>query len=268
MKSKLGQFLDNSTIFFISFIVNFVILKSIIISNLIIIILSCFISFFILKILLYFQNKKLRDLSIKNSEKQNIIDCNFALRKLSESSQVTFFKNLLKDKNSLKCPHGLILANKVLLSIQINFDIINPEQIFKIYSKAKNMKKYKIEEICLICNKISDETKNIISNFDIKITIFTPVETFALMKKHCYFPTLSAKPTKIKNNFLKQTFVRNKAKQFIKCSIFLYILSLIVPFTKYYIICASVLMSTGVILLLFCKNKTIIEPLSKQILLN
>ena len=269
VKSKLGRFLDNSWIFFSIFVISFVLFKTRIANNYIILPLSLINTFLLFNVLLFFQNKKYKQLSLKTSENQEIMAYNFELRKLSPSSQETFFKNLLSSKQIIKSPHGLIVENEILIFNGINHDTIYPETIFSIYSKAKNMKKYNIKEICIICNKISEETKNLIKNFtDIKIIIFSPIETYALMKKYSHFPSLSNQKIKTKPNIFKEAFMKQKGKSFIKCGIILYIFSLFLPFTKYYLITASFLTILGTICMCFGKSNKIDESISKQKLLN
>ena len=266
-KSKLGYFIDNIAIFLISFIISFVIIKSMVANNIICLIISSISSFLIFKIVLYFQNENLRKLSIKNSEKQNILNCNFALRKMTLNNQTTFFKNMLKENDVKITSYGLIIDNKILLHIALNIDIIKPEHLFSIYAKIKNTLTFEIKEICLICNKVSEDVKSIITNFDIKFTLFSPEETYAMMKTYSFFPPLPPQPAKIKTNLLKSTFIKRKGKTFINCSLGLYLFSLFTPLTKYYLISASILFLIGLFLICFGKHNKNIEPLSKQILL-
>jgi len=267
-KSKFGKFIDHSTIFLLSFFIVFVLLKTIIKNNIFCTIISFLLSFFVLIIVIYYENKKYIKLSLKKSEEQKIINCNFALRKLSPASQTTFFKNMLKSEDVAKTTNGLIINNKILLHINLNLDVINKQDIFFIYSKVKNMRNKSIEEICIICNQVSEDVYKIINNFnDILISFFTPIETYSLMKKYSFFPDLPEQQVKIKNNIFKKSLLKSKAKHYIHYGIILFVFSLFVPFTKYYLICASILFLCGIILLCFGKEKTKITPLSKQILL-
>lgn len=266
-KTKFAKFIDNFTIFFVCFIVLFILFKTKVNNNLICLFFSFFVSLVIFLIILNNQNKKLKQLSIKNKEKNDIIKYNFALRKMSESSQLTFFKNMLINKDIKKTTNGLLVENKVLISINLNSDEIYPENIFKIYAKVKNMKGAKPEEICLICNNINEDVNSILKNFDIKFTIFSPVETYAMMKRFSYFPETNSEQIKIKKNVFKESFMKEKSKSFFKSSLVLFVFSMFVPFTKYYLITASILLLLGTICLCFGKQKIIIEPLSKQILL-
>lgn len=270
MKTRLARFIDNFFICFISFIIFFILLKSLITNNFIILIISLSFSFLLLKIIIAFQNRTLKKLSIKTKEQQDIIDCNFALRKLSLSSQITFFKNLFKDKQTLKTTKGLIIENKIYFFILLNIDKVNPEQIFYVYSKIKNLKSKNIEEICIVCNGISEDAKVTIKNLsDINFSVFTPIETYSLMKKYTFYPTLSKKPIKRKNILLKHEFMKQNGKNFIKYGLLLYLFSLFSPiFTLYYICFASAITLTGILILLFGKSKIIIEPLSQKILFN
>ena len=115
MKTKLARFIDNLFIYFMSYIFFFILFKTLIKNNLISLIISSIFSFLLIKIILIFQNRTLKKLSIKTKEQQDIIDCNFALRKLPLASQISFFKSLFKNKQTLKTTSGLIIENKIYM---------------------------------------------------------------------------------------------------------------------------------------------------------
>jgi len=268
VKSKFGRFIDNSFIFSVFLLISLSFVRTKLSNFLISLLISIVISTALIILIIKFENRHLTKLSILNSEKQAIIDYNIALRTMSESSQLTFFKNMLNCKNIKQNPNGLIIDNTLILCLKLHKDIINTEDIFILYSKIKNIKSYNLKEICIICNKVSNDAESLIKTInDITITIFLPIETYALMKKYSFFPKLKEKPPIIKTHIFKQEFLKNKGKTFLKCGMFLYLLSIILPYTSYYLITASILTLIGFIFLIFGKKQNKQQTLSKQILL-
>ncbi len=267
-RSKLGRFLDNIFLCFVLFIISLSFLKMVIKNKIFSLIIAFVLMFVFFRIILFFQNNRLRKLSLQTKEKQAIIDYNFALRCLSKSSQTTFFKNMLKDKNIKQSSSGLVLENSVLLYNALDQEVIDNSTLFLAYSKAKNMRYYKIKEVVLLCNDIKQNSNSLVKNFiDIRFTIFTPLEMYAMMKNYDCFPALLEKKIKTKPNFFREVFVRKQAKNFIKCSLLLYISSLFVPFTKYYIISASICMLIAGICLCLDKKEPPINNLAQMLLL-
>lgn len=272
-RSKLGIFLDNTSLMLISVLLAFIFLKQFIKNNLLCLTLSILFGFIILKIILYFQNKKYTKLEINKNEIKNIDKANFELRKLQIQKQVAFFKTMFKNMDVVSYKNYLIIEKQILFILKLNVDIILPQDIFEAYQTAKQQVN-DIKEVVILCNKTSPEINNILSQFSkdsISFAIFTPVETYALMKKHNTYPYINnnEKTQKI-NNFLliKRSFVKKQAKIFIKCGLLLYFSSLFLPFTTHYLIWASVCLILGAICLCTKEKDPIITPLTKQLILN
>ncbi len=270
-RSKFGRFIDNVVITLIVFLISFALLKTLIISNWVCVIVALIFCFCVLKIILYFQNKKYNKLSIEKNEVKKIDECNFELRKMSEDKQISFFKNMLAKLEVTKKNKLLIVQNKIAINVNLFNDKLESQDIYKIYSKIQNLQTEKIQEVVIICNSVPIEIINLTNRFNnLKFTFFSPIETYALMKKFYYFPSLST-PNKAKKHtkmaIVKQAFMHKHAKNFIRCGLLLYLAGLFVPFTKYYIISASICLLIGAICLCFGQKESVVNPLSKQILL-
>jgi len=267
-RSKFGRLLDNIFLGLLIFLISATILVNYINNNFIRLTLSFILMLTFLIIISYYQNKKLRKLSIYNNEKKLVDKYNFALRCLSTNSQTTFFKNLLKDKNPKLSSNGIILENKVLLFNALQSDIINEDLVFLAYSKAKNMKNYKIEEVVILTNNTNEKINAFVENFkDIKINIFSKVEIYSMMKNFNTFPIITNEQIKTKSSLINTVFVKRQARGFIRCALLLYVASLFVPFTKYYIIVASICLLLASICLCTNKKENKNEYLSQKILL-
>jgi len=270
-KSRIGIFIDNIFIFFIIIITLFAWTNKYLKNNIYSIIISFIISFIIFKIILYFQNKKLKKLMLEKSDIKKIKTTNFALRTMTQKEQLKFFKEMLKNTvNFTESSSGLIIENSILFIIKINEDEIKTSTIYEIYQNNKNNS---IQEIALVCNKIELEALKLCEFFqNIKFTIFTPVETYALMKKYNYFPsttafkTISQKP--LKNRLINEIFIKKQGKNFIKCGFLLYFSCLFIPFTKYYLVSASLCVLLGALCFCFGKKEIKINSLSQKYLLN
>ena len=186
-RSKFGRFIDNTSITLLSVIFSFVLIKKLISNNIHALILSLIVGFWVIKIVLYFQNKKYTRLSIEKQEIENIKKCNLELRKLTTSEQLKFFKEALKNKNIREAKKGIIINNQVIIFILLHEESVTPYHLFTLYSKLKQLKKHTntlVTEITIICNQITQEATNYITQFsDVKFTIFTPIETYAMLKK-------------------------------------------------------------------------------------
>lgn len=274
-RSKLGKFIDNTSITLIFVIISFFFFKKFISNNIYCLILALIAGYWALKILLYFQNKKYTKLSIQKQEVSSIEKYNFELRKLPFKKQLDFFKNMLNDKNIRQAKNGLIVDNQIIIFIKLLDEQIAPKHLFECYIKTKEFiekTNIQIKEITIICNQISQEATSYLSKFsDITFTIFSPIETYALMKKYNTFPTIenTEKTQKVhKITFIKHSFVRKQAKIFFRCSLLLYFSSLFVPYTKYYLITAAICLILSAICLCFGSKEIPLSPLSKTILLS
>lgn len=272
-KSRLGKFIDNFFIFFLILISLFLWTKKYIRKSLYAFIIAFIISFIVFKIILYIQNKKYRKLMLEKSDLNKINIYNYHLRTLTKKEQLEFFKKMFLDKRKyIVSGNNLIIEDQILFIIELNTEEINSSSIFNIYKNIK-IKKNSIKEVALVCNKINSNALKISDSFsDLKFTIFTPLETYALMKNYNYFPIEIENKTKLKKSLKKrlinEVLIRKQAKNFIKCGFLLYIACLFVPFTNYYLISASVCLFLGAICFCFGKKEIKINSLSQKYLLN
>lgn len=273
-RSKFARFIDNSSIILIAVILFFFTLKKYLRNNLLCITIAFVFGFFMLKILLYFQNRKYYKLNIQKEEKRHIEEINFILRTMDSIEQVSFFSQLLKNQKTEKLKGGLLVNGSLFMFFNLYEDSLSSSFIINTYLKIKEYQKVfpsnNIQEVVLICNSINDETKIFLTKFtNIKFTIFTPIETYAIMKNNNLYPDgfLTEKPQNTKKIIkINNIFNQNKAKTLFKSSALIYFSSLFIPFTKYYLITAGVLFILGIFCLL--KNKPLpISSLSKSILL-
>lgn len=270
-RSKFGRFLDNMVITIIAFILFFTIFKTLIKNNYVCLTLATILSFVALKILIYFQNRKYTKLSIKKDEIKKIDECNFQLRKMSTSNQLNFFKQLLSSLNITVSKNLLIIDNTLALTTNLTSEQISKQDIFSVYSQIREHKLQAIKEVVIICNTVTPEIHNFVQRFtDISFVLFSPVETYSLMKKFNYYPALPQNEKQKKKQpyfIIKQAFMRKHAKNFIRCGFVLYIAGIFVPFTKYYIIVASICLFIGAICLCFGFKEPNDNSLSKNLLL-
>lgn len=258
-QTKLGRFIDNISIAFCSTIVFLVWIKKLIRNSYIALFIAIILSFFLVKIIKLFQNKKLKKLNIKNDEKNNISLCNHALRLMPYNKQIQFIKKLFINTKT-KQKNYIIYTNEFCVINQLNIDQTSIQNVYEAYQKASEIQNINIENILIFGNKISQEgsilTKNIFAS---KIEFISPIEMYSLMKAANIFPCDINKKTqkrKIKLQ-ISSIFMRKTANIMLKCGLLLYISSLFVPYYKYYIITASVLLILAIICFIFGKKEQI-----------
>lgn len=270
-QTKLGRFIDNISIAFCSTIVFLVWIKKIINNAYISLFISMSLSFILIKIIKHFQNKKLKKLNIKKEETNNILQCNKALRMMQLNKQVSFIKKLFKNQK-VKQKNFMLFTEDYCIINQLNNDLTTTEKIYESYQNMQNLKNENIKNIIIIGNKISPEANLLMGEFNnIKIEFISPIELYSLMKNANKYPCTINQKTQ-KNKFklqIKPLFMKKSAKLFFRCGLLLYISSLFVPYFKYYIISASILLILSIICLIFGKkeqlNLSLIEKIKQSI---
>ncbi len=263
MRSTLGRFIDGLFVSLLMGLASFVILRSLFAFRLAII-LSLLVFVIALRFVIYFQNKRYHELNIKADEKYKIDINNFELRKLKKSNRYDFFKKLLSDKKITPLNEGLVIDDQILLLIYVD-QPLSDYHLFSANYIASEISG--INEIIIVCNAVTPEAQACISRFSIPFTFFTPIETYALMKKKNYFLT-TAKKTQNRHHFrLKNhVFLKKQAKNFFRVGFLLYLACLFVPFVKTYIITASICLALGLFCLIFGRSEVGVKSLGRQLI--
>ncbi len=262
-RSFIARFIDNTVICLIAVLLCFVLLKSFIANNLISLTLSLLVGLFVLRLLLRYQNKKFIKLNIESEEKINVELTNFELRKLTFSEQLKFLKDAIKESKIINKSY-IITNNGVAIFNCLDKELINSEEVFYAYGKVKN--KADISELVIISNGYESDLSSLIKRFkDIKIYVFDPIETYALLKKYNCLPNIQKTQKQAKNFKIQRIFAKKQGKNFIKCGFLLFVAGLLVPFTKYYTISAAVFLFFGAICLCFGSKEY--DSVSSSILL-
>ncbi len=257
-RSRLGRSIDNVVISIALSLLFFVLYKTFIPYSLLALALSVITSFFIMLLIISHQNKRFEELKIEKSELKKIEKQIFELRKLSAREQLDFFFEMLKSENPERHDDFLVI-NNLLFAVKLHESEIKDGDLFQIYSSARKNKN--INEIVVVINKVDENVQKLAKLFDIKFTFFTPLETYALEKKYNHFIEVSeAEQKKQRRLNIDRTFVKSRAKVFIKFGLLLYLLAVFVPFTKYYLIFSSLFLFIGIIFLLFGQKDTIKAP--------
>lgn len=264
MRSRFGRFIDAVFACLLMWLASFVILRSLWQPR-ISFLISIVIALITLRCVIYYQNKRYHDLNIKAAEQNELELNNFELRKLPDKLKYDFFTKLLKNENPEASDDGLIFHGEILLLVYVDEPTLNNSHLFKANFIAEKMENLK--EIIIVCNAVSPDVQTFSTKFPIPFTFFTPLETYALMKKSNYF-LVRAKKTQKKHTFkLKNhVFLKKQAKNFFRIGFLLYLACLFVPFVKTYIITASVSTVLGLICLLFGKTDAQVKSYGKELL--
>lgn len=258
VRSSLGRAIDNFVICILLTLVGFIIYKQFVAKSIVALCLSVLTSTLFLYIIISVQNRKLEKLSIKKSELKMVEKYNYELRKLGFSEQIKFFMNLLKSKNPTLVDGLILTDDKLLIMIKLDTDCISESDVFKIYALSK---KFETCERIIVCNDASEKAIALANSADLKATILSPLETYALMKKYNYFLPCDLTESKVKRFMpIRNSFMKKRARIFIRIGLMLYFLALFVPFSKYYIISAGVCLIIAIVFLLFGKRQPKQQP--------
>ncbi len=254
-KSRLARAIDNFVLAIAIFTLVFLFFKQFIKSNLVCLSLTFVLSCFFVYLIRAHQNKRFSKLSIKKSELKDIENCNFELRKLPQKKQLEFFKTLLHSFCPTEQGGGLLLNNGVFICMDFNEEELSQSTVYKTYAMADG--ENKLSEIVILCNGASEPARQLVKKLDKKISIFTPIETYALMKKYNHFPTQSDASAKSPHRTfpLFHVFMKSRARDLIRIGLALNFVAIFIPFSKYYIIVGSISLLLGVICLLFGRRQ-------------
>ena len=256
--TKLAKTIDNIALTFIFMLLCFLFINKYLKQLYVSIILSVIFGFIFIKIVYSLQTRHDAKLGIKKEEENLVEQTNIALRKLSKIQQTAYIKTLLKQHNPKVVGKAILLDNNIIVINKLDDDQLQLNAIFEINLYIKKAK-LQPDEIAIICNDISQQALNYKEKIpDLPISFITPKLLYSLAKKYdCLIDvnTSKQKIKKFKLSFAKM-FMKTQSRYFIRCGHILYLASLMVPFSRYYIISASICLFVGAVCLLFGNKET------------
>ena len=235
-RTKLARFIDNFALTSIFMVFTFLCIKKYIKILYFCIILTILLGFIFIKTITYFQFKRYTKIGLKKEELKNIEYTNITLRKLTYNKQLIYFKKMFASFNPKLAEKFIMLDNNIFVLNKLDQSNLSIDTIYEVYARTNKMK-VKPKEIAIVCNNVDQSLinqKNKIGN--INISFLTPEYA---VKKTSFKPTIS------------KLFIKKQSRYYIRCGLFLYITSLMVPFSRYYILSASIFLIIGTICLIF-----------------
>lgn len=256
-RSKLARFLDNSTLGVLWMFFCYLTLKKYIANKILCLIITIALTFIFVKIIVGIQNKKYRKLGLKKSEEKQIENLTYYLKSQTKIKQNAFIKSLFSVEISSQKNQYFLLKNNTAILNKISQTSVNDEDIFAVISNTEFLKKNKTTEVAIICSTVNESAKQIVKNVkDFKISFITPDILFAIVKnKHYNLPQTEKTQIIKRKHEYSYLFCRTQAKNMLKVSIILYILSMIIPYSKHYVYIAFISFILSIILFIFGKPK-------------
>lgn len=263
MKSKLGVIIDCLFICFALFLIEYFwilrLTKNAFLSIFcsILIYILTFIAIFKLSLKKYKLNK------ITLSDQKFAKKCFLSLMFCDNETQKNFLEKLL---NCNKVYKNLYENDDKLFYVNLKTTCTESD-FHEAYNYVVNSKNQK--PLYFICSKTSNEFKQLLSDSPIKFELFSEVDLFLLMKDKNIFPSTPDNPVtkkqyagQLKAKFSK-SLTRSHFKEFFFSGLSLVVISIVIPFSLYYLIFGTFLLILSIISLFF-KNS---EPaLSKTTL--
>ena len=253
-RSKFAKFIDNVALAFIVFVFGFLFFRKYIKSIIVCLSVSVLLSLFFINLFLKIQNKKYTKLGIEKQELKDIEKLNFKLRSLSKIKQTSFIKNVFQDQILKNKNRFIILKNKVAIVNALDKDILQSQDIFSILAKHDFLKREDLKEVAIICNDVDKTAHEVKQKSGFKdITFVTPEIFYSILKRLDILPKEEIEKTQIKpvRHAISRSFARKNAKYFFRCGLFLCIISLFIPFAKYYLISGCISLFLCSICLIF-----------------
>lgn len=252
-RTKFARFIDNFVLTAIFMVFTFLFLQKYIKILYISIGLSVFMGFVFIKSVFYFQFKRYSKLGVKKEELKNIEHTNITLRKLTYNQQIIYLKKLFSKFNPKLSGKFIMLDNDIFVINKLDQSNLSIDAIYEIYARTNKIK-VKPKEVAIVCNNVDQSVINQKNKLgDINISFLTPEYIYALSKK--YNCEIKNTPESLKQiNFkpkMSKLFMKKQSRYFIRCGLFLYLTSLMVPFSRYYIISASIFLLVGAVCLIF-----------------
>lgn len=248
-KTKISIILDCFLITMAIFVMGFIWLNRYI-KNAIYTFITCiFLSFFVFFILFKHFLKKFNLNSIKNKELKFADKCFSSLLLSDQSTSNTFFEKLLNaehiSKNFYKNENSYFYVN--VKSVLTSKDFIDANEFYLEQQTDK--------PLCFLCKTFDTSFSELVSLSEIEYNVFSASDVFLLMKSKNQFPVIQEaqisrldKLKKAKSKFLS-TLSRKHFKSFFLSGMSLFLISIFVPFTSYYMIFGTVLLILSIICL-------------------
>ena len=260
-KTRFATFLDLLTLLFlilgifyfaISKITNYMPIK---------ITLTIFLSVLTFITLLREINKRKKHKKLTLSEEKKSQEIMTALKFGDPSKIRLFWINLLEKQYHIRNYTNYILIIHNNLKAQLVYDFSLPELSLQTIQLLISKTKVEHTHMYILANSFSTDAINYVQNIN-NVTLLDSKSIFLLLKEHNYFPKLkqnTKKQATFKSRFLN-SLNRNNSFKFIRYSILIYILSLIIPFATYYKVIAFFLFALSIISLFRQSTKLVIKP--------
>ena len=220
----------------------------------------CIITSILLNILTFiaifeFSIKKFKLKKISFQDQKLAKKCFNELIFMKSKSLVTFLENLLSSKH---------ISNNLYENDEATFyvNLISPCNE-RDFHEAYNYILSNNKPLYFICSKATEEFQNLVANSPIKLEVFSEVDLFILMKEKNLYPfQLEPQPSprqnvlNLKNKF-KNSITKSHFKEFFFSGLSLIVISIVIPFSIYYLVCGTLLLLLSVACLFFKNNTTV-----------
>lgn len=253
-KSRFARFFDAITFSIAFFLLCYLVLRKYIKSLPLTLVLTSLLCLIFIKIFTYIDLSKYRRLGIVKEELKNIENLNISLRSSSHIKQTMFLKTLFKNL-SPKYQNGFIILNNNAAVYNLLYkDNVKKEDLFLVISKRDFLKSKHISEVSIICNEIDKSALEFkVPKLDFEVKFITPEILYSIAKNNNLL--VLDEPEKTQNSYKKlikvPKFVKSQSKYFFRSALVLYLFAFFIPFSRYYIISATVLLTFGLILFIF-----------------
>lgn len=256
IKSKLAITIDTISITTIIAIIIFVWLNKFI-KNAILSLFVCNFAFILLFVALYRHFIKKYNLSkLKLKDEKLAKNCFGFLEYCSNIDFQNYIKHLL---NCTPCSNHIFENDNYIFYINLKTPLTKND-FFIAHNHFLNSQKSK--NLIFISSSQTEDFNQALTNCPTKYYTFNQVDLFKLMKEKNLFPLqenikTNNKP-KLKNikNLLSKNITKNRFKEFFFSGLGLIFISFVIPFTLYYLIFGTLLLSLSIISL-FNKSQTI-----------
>ena len=255
-KSKFGIIFDSLAISFIFFLLTFSWFYRLFKIRLLSIILSCviFLVSFILNYKISLKKYKLSKVSIKDSKlfKNSMLKLKF----LSEKESIKSFENLLSSKNITK---NIFKNKNSLFYINLN---VKMTAIDFVTANNFYLETDKSLPLCFIFESFSEEFSQLVNESPIKYSIFSSNELFEIMKIKIIYPENIENIEFSKKYYFKQkklkfieSLSKARFKDFFFTGLSLVAISIIIPYSLYYLISGTIMLFLSFLCLVLKQNK-------------
>lgn len=257
-RSKLARFIDNTTLSFSWFVLCYLFLKQFMKNIIICFVVSILLCLIFIKIIHKIQSRKYRKLGIKNSEQKQIENLIFFLKTKNLSEQNIFIKQLFSGKILQQKNQFFLLENNTAILNRISKKCVDENDVFYVLSNIKFLEKNDVKEVAIICSSADESAIKTTQNAnDFSIFFITPDILFAIVKNNHYnLPETEKTQISYNSTRIAHMFCKNQAKNMLKASFVLCILSMIIPYSKHYIYVGFIAFAFSILLYIFGREPT------------